>query len=139
MIQLLIGVVVVIVAVATGLVLRHRQRVDVPTQPVYEAPVQLDRADFPAAGAPWLVAVFSSSSCDACADVLRKAAVLSSADVDVVDVEYGEHRDLHTKYRIDGVPIVAVADARGVVRTSFVGPVTATDLWAAVAEVRQVN
>ena len=65
--------------------------------------------------------------------------MLSSADVDVVDVEYGEHRDLHAKYRIDGVPIVAVADARGVVRTSFVGPVTATDLWAAVAEVRQVN
>jgi hypothetical protein len=135
-IQLLIGAVVVAAAVVTGLVLRHRQRVDVPTQPVYEAPVQLDRADFPAAGAPWLVAVFSSSSCDACADVLRKAEVLSSADVDVVDVEYGEHRDLHAKYRIDGVPIVTVADARGVVRKSFVGPVTATDLWAAVAEAR---
>ena len=102
--------------------LRRRQRVDVPTQPVYEAPVQLDRADFPEPRAPWLVAVFSSATCDACADVVRKAEVLSSADVDVVDVEYGEHRDLHAKYRIDGVPIVTVADARGVVRKSLHRP-----------------
>ncbi len=30
-----------------------------------------------------------------------------------------------------------VADATGVVRASFLGPVTATDLWAAVAEARE--
>jgi len=30
-----------------------------------------------------------------------------------------------------------VADAAGVVRAAFVGPATATDLWAAVAEARQ--
>jgi hypothetical protein len=29
-----------------------------------------------------------------------------------------------------------VADAEGAVRASFVGPATATDLWAAVAELR---
>src|SRR4051812_17039011 len=101
MVQLLIGIVVVVVAIAVGLVLRRRQAIDAPTQPVYEAPTQLDRADFPAASADqWLVVVFSSASCTTCADVVRKAAVLESRDVAVVDAEYGRARDLHTKYHI---------------------------------------
>jgi len=37
------------------------------------------------------------------------------------------------------VPSVIVADRDGVVRASFVGPVTAADLWAAVAEVRDAK
>jgi thioredoxin-related protein len=136
-VQLLIGVVVVVVAIAIGLLLRQRQAVDVPTQPVYEAPAQLDRADFPAAGAEqWLVVVFSSATCTTCADVVRKAKVLESRHVAVVDAEFSAARDLHAKYHIDGVPIVVVADHDGVVRTSFVGPMSATDLWAAVAEAR---
>jgi hypothetical protein len=32
---------------------------------------------------------------------------------------------------------VVVADAAGVVRAGFVGPPTATDLWATVAELRE--
>ncbi len=32
---------------------------------------------------------------------------------------------------------MVVADADGVARASFIGPATATDLWATVAEVRQ--
>lgn len=43
---------------------------------------------------------------------------------------------LHAKYAIDGVPILVIADADGVVRKHFIGPVTATDLWAAAAEAR---
>jgi hypothetical protein len=35
------------------------------------------------------------------------------------------------------VPTALVVDAEGVVAASFVGPVTATDLWAAVAEARE--
>ena len=137
MIQVLIGVVVVVVAVAIGLVLRRRQVVDVPTQPVFEAPAQLDRADFPAAGAEqWLVVAFSSATCTTCADVVRKAKVLESRHVAVVDAEYTASREIHVKYHIDGVPIVVIADLDGVVRKSFVGPMSATDLWAAVAEAR---
>ena len=79
--------------------------------------------------------VFSSTRCDVCADVVRKAQVLANAEVAVVEVEYDAMKPLHTKYRIDAVPIVAVADRDGVVRTSFIGPVTATDLWAAFAAV----
>ena len=136
MVQLTVAVGVVAVAVVVGLVLRRRQHADVPTQPTFEAPSQLDRADFPAAGAPWLVVVFSSATCTSCADVVRKAEVLRSRDVDVVDVEYGRARDLHAKYSIDGVPITVIADAHGVVRKHFIGPVTATDLWAAYAAAR---
>ena len=138
MVQLAVAVGVVAVAVVLGLVLRRRQHTDVPTQPTFEAPSQLDRADFPAAGAPWLVVVFSSATCTTCADVVRKAEVLRSREVDVVDVEYGRARDLHAKYSIDGVPITVIADAHGVVRKHFIGPVTATDLWAAYAAARDL-
>jgi hypothetical protein len=83
-----------------------------------------------------LVAVFSSASCTTCADVVAKAKVLSCAEVGVVDVEYSAAASLHRKYHVDAVPIAVIADQEGVVRASFVGPMTATDLWAAVAEVR---
>ncbi|MBA3604967.1 MAG: hypothetical protein H0W46_03145, partial [Acidimicrobiia bacterium] len=49
---------------------------------------------------------------------------------------YGAARPLHARYRIDSVPLLVIADASGVVRRSFLGPVSATDLWAAVAAVR---
>jgi thioredoxin-like negative regulator of GroEL len=117
--------------------LRSRQAVATPTQPSLDVPAQLDRADFPQATAPWMVAVFSSASCNSCADVLRKAQVMASSEVSVVDVEFTEHRALHHKYGIEAVPLVAIADAQGVVRRGFAGPVTATDLWAAVAEARE--
>ena len=135
MIQVVVALVIVVVAVAIGLVLRRRQLVEAPTQPRHDVPTQLDRADF-AATAPWLVAVFSSGTCTTCADVVRKAEVLASAQVAVVDVEFTANRALHAKYDIQAVPIVVVAGADGVVRASFTGPVSATDLWAAVAEVR---
>jgi hypothetical protein len=54
----------------------------------------------------------------------------------VVDVEFGAMAALHRKYDIQAVPIVAIADGEGVVHRGFVGPVTATDLWAAVADAR---
>lgn len=135
--QALIAVVVAAGAVVIGLVLRRRRSVDVPTQASPELPTQLDRSDFSRPEAPWLVAVFSSASCDTCSDVVRKAEVLASSSVVVVDVEYRASKVLHSKYAIDAVPIVAIADAAGVVRAGFTGPVSATDLWAALAEVRQ--
>ena len=134
--QFAIAAAVLICALIVGAVLRRRRSVDAPTQPVFSAPAQVDRTDFAEADAPWLVAVFSSASCAACADVLAKAKVLDCTEVDVVDVEYPAQQAMHRKYHIDAVPIVIVADSRGVVRASFVGPLSATDLWAAVAEAR---
>lgn len=137
--QVVIAVAVVVVAVGLGLILRKRQQVAAPTQPSRAVPAQLDRADFvDAAGtAEWLVVVFSSATCDTCAAVARKAEVLRSESVGVVEVEYGAARDLHRKYDIQVVPMVAIADSEGVVRAGFAGPVTAEDLWGALADVRE--
>jgi len=136
MTQALIAVGVLVVALAVGAVLRRRRTVDAPTQPTLAAPRQIDRADFADVDAPWLVAVFSSATCETCADVVTKAEVLRCDQVGVVDVEYSAATALHRKYHVDAVPIAVVADRDGVVRASFVGPMSATDLWAAVAEVR---
>jgi hypothetical protein len=57
----------------------------------------------------------------------------------VQEVEISARRDLHQRYSIDAVPIIVLADAEGVVRASFVGPPSATDLWAAVAEARELG
>lgn len=135
MTQVSIAVGVLVVALAVGALLRRRRTVDAPTQPAAAAPAQIDRADF-VPEVPWLVAVFSSATCSTCADVVAKAGVLASSDVAVVNVEYPVAAELHRKYHVDAVPIVVIADQTGVVRASFVGPVTATDLWAAVAEAR---
>ena len=81
--------------------------------------------------------MFTSTTCHTCADVVAKAAVLASDDVAVAEVAYGAARELHRRYRIDSVPLVLVADAAGVVRRHVLGPVTATDLWAAVAAARE--
>lgn len=133
--RLLIAAVIVVVAVVVALVARSR-RPDAPTQPGRAVPTQLDRADFDRPEAPWLVAVFTSATCHTCADVAAKAAVLASDDVAVVQAEWPTRKALHERYRIDGVPLLVIADAAGVVRRSFAGPVSATDLWAAVAAAR---
>ena len=135
--QLLIALLLVAVAAGVAAVVRRRSVPDPPTTPRSSTvPVQLDRADFDRPDAPWLVAVFSSATCQSCALVLDKARVVACREVVVQDVEFTASRHLHERYRIDAVPMVVVADAEGVVRASFIGPMSATDLWAAVAEVR---
>src|SRR3954447_2021239 len=136
MMQVLIAVGVLVLALTVGAVLRRRRTVDAPTQPTFAVPRQIDRADLNEGDAPWLVAVFSSATCTTCADVVAKAEVLRCSQVAVVDVEYSAAAALHRKYNVDAVPIAVIADGDGVVRASFVGPMSATDLWAAVAEVR---
>jgi thioredoxin-related protein len=134
--QLLVAVALIVVVAVTAMVLRRRQRVDAPTQATWQVPAQLDRDDFPGADHDWLVVTFTSETCHTCADVKRKAAVLASREVSVFDAEYGAHRNLHQRYKIDAVPTLVIADEQGVVRASFLGPVSATDLWAACAEAR---
>ena len=133
--RLILALVVVVVAAAIGELVRRRRTADPPTQARYEAPSQLDRADFDGDG--WLVAVFTSDSCSTCADVVRKAEVVRSDDVTVQSVSFQVGRDLHERYGIDAVPCLVIADGEGVVHRAFIGPVTATDLWAAVANARE--
>ena len=127
----------VLIAAAVGVAwLLQRRRPAPPVRDVYPVPRQLDRADFPRADAPWLVALFSSTTCDSCAGIARKLAVLDSPAVVACDIEFHAQPDLHRRYEISGIPTTLLADAEGVVRAAFVGSVTATDLWAAVAEAR---
>lgn len=137
MVNIVIAVVAVIAAVGTSVVLNRRRRVDPPTQPTqYDVPQQLDRNDFARPECEWIVVVFTSATCDACHLVREKAKVVESEHVAVDIVEYGERGEVHRKYDIKAVPMVAIADGKGVVSAGFVGSVSATDLWAAVATAR---
>jgi thioredoxin-related protein len=124
------------VALVASVVLRKRKP-QAPTQGGYEMPTQLDRSDFASPQSPWLVAVFTSSTCSTCADVATKAAVLKSSEVAVEQIDYIDDKDLHTRYGIDAVPLLVIADHKGVVQKGFIGPVKAQDLWAAMAQCRE--
>jgi hypothetical protein len=133
--RLIVAAVLVVVAGGIAWRLRAKQTPD-PVRATGEVPRQLHRADFPRADAPWLVVVFSSATCEGCAAIAGKVAVLDSADVATCEVEYGVDRALHDRYAIDSVPLVVVADREGITRAAFLGPTSATDLWAALAELR---
>ena len=134
--QVVLVVIAMVVAVGISLILRRRAS-DAPTQGGFQMPTQLDRGDFDSPDAPWLVAIFTSSTCDACADVANKAMVLASQEVAVQRIDYIYNPDLHKRYKVDAVPTLVIVDNRGVVRNGFLGPMKAQDLWAAVAECRE--
>lgn len=131
----LLALAIIAAAAIAAAILRSRRPAP-PTQGAWPVPRQLDRSDFDAADVPWLVAVFTSSTCDSCAKAMEKASVLRCADVAVVDVAFQDRKDLHQRYGVEAVPTIVMADADGVVRMSFVGTPSATDLWAAAAEAR---
>lgn len=135
--QVVIVLGLVAVAAAVAAVLRRRDA-DAPEQGAsWVVPTQLDRNDFERPDAPWLVTVFSSATCLACQGTWSKAQLLESDVVAVQEVDAVGRKDLHDRYKVDAVPMVVVADASGAVCRSFVGEPTATDLWAALAELRE--
>jgi thiol-disulfide isomerase/thioredoxin len=133
---LILALVIGCVAVLVAQQLRKRKP-EPPTQQQWTVPQQLDRNDFVRPDAPWLVVLFSSSVCDACERVNSMVTVLESNEVAVANIDYQSHRDLHQRYGIDAVPTTVIADNEGVVGAHFIGPPTATDLWAAIAELRE--
>lgn len=133
--RLLIGGAIVVVVLCIAFVMRRRTP-DAPPRDVYPVPRQLDRADFPRPDAPWLVALFSSTVCESCADLPPKVAALESPEVVTCEVEASARGDLHRRYAISAIPMTLIADGEGVVHRAFVGAFTATDLWAAVADAR---
>ena len=135
MIRFVIVGVVVVVALLANLWQRKRQ-VDAPTQGASEVPSQIDRSDFVRPDASWIVLAFTSATCQTCSDIERKVRVLETSSVAIQILEYTAERELHKRYRIDAVPAVLMADASGVVQANFLGPVSATDLWAALARAR---
>ena len=137
MIRLLIVLATAISAMGFGAFVKRRGTHS-PTQVGHLHPTQIDRHDFED-HRDWLAVAFTSASCATCSDVENKLRVLESRNVGVRIVEYGAERDLHRKYAIDSVPCTVFVDSFGVVRAGFVGPVSATDLWAALARVREGN
>ena len=136
MIRLVVVSVVVVVAVVAAWLVQRRRPAP-PTNPSsFGAPAQLDRADFDDGSRPWLVVVFTSATCESCGDVVAKARILESGTVAVVEAEVGTVPELHERYGIEAVPICVLADADGAVLRSFIGPVSSTHLWAAMAELR---
>lgn len=136
MINLVVAVCVVIVVGTVASIARRRRVADAPTQVSWSVPRQIDPRDVLLDREEWMVVVFTSSTCHVCADVANKARVLASRDVLVNEIEFASDRALHEKYGIDAVPTLLIADREGVVRRHFLGPVTATDLWAEMARVR---
>ena len=108
-----------------------------PAANTHHIPRQLDRADLPHPEVPWLVAIFTSATCDTCAGVWERAQHLASDQVSVVELEVGVEKAIHERYKIDGVPTLVIADANGEVKRAFLGPTTTTDLWAAMADARE--
>jgi len=132
-----IGIAAAVLVVALVIAWRVRgRRPQPPSRPATLVPRQLDRADFPRVDTPWLVAYFSSVSCGSCQGLAPKVQVLDSAHVVTHESSFETDRALHERYEIQALPMILVADREGVVHRAFVGATTATDLWAAVAEVR---
>lgn len=135
-IRLILALVILLAVGAIAWFMRRRPP-DAPPRDVYPVPKQLDRADFPHPDLPWLVALFSSAACDSCQGLGPKLLPLESSDVAVCEVDAEGQGALHRRYELAAIPTTVVADADGVVRRAFVGAFTATDLWAAVAELRE--
>ena len=135
----MVAAVLAVVAVVAS-VLLQRRRPAPPTQSGVRAgwapPGQLDRADFDGPARPWLVAVFTSATCESCKEAMAKASVLASGEVSVQEIAWQDRKELHDRYDVEVVPCTVMADAEGVVHAAFVGAPTATDLWAALAEAR---
>lgn len=136
MIQIVIVAAVALLALAVGWAVQRRA----PAPPIgptrHELPQQVDRTDFLRPDAPWLVAVFTSATCETCAKVWTAAQLTESTEVATQNIEVQSDPDLHERYNITAVPSVIIVDDAGVTRAEFLGPPTSSDLWAKLAEVR---
>lgn len=137
MTQIAIVVVLGLVAAGVAWVIQRRTTPEPERGSSWTIPQLVNRLDFDRPDAPWLVLLFTSPTCLACQGTAAKAALLESDVVAVQEVDHVQRRDLHDRYGIDAVPMVLVVDAAGTVRANFVGEPTATDLWAALAELRE--
>jgi thioredoxin-related protein len=137
--RVVIVVVLVVAAVTVALVIQRRRESPAPTRTGGALPDRVDRHDFQRPEASWLVALFASQTCRTCDDVWRKVQALASDEVAVQRLDVETEPALHRRYVVSSVPGLIVADREGMARARFLGPVTAADLWATLAELRQVG
>ena len=135
MTRVLLAVVLVGLAVLVASLVQRRRPVP-RSAPTFAVPDALDRDGFERPDAPWLVAVFTSLTCDTCALVSEKARALESDAVVVQELEAKRDRVVHDRYGVDAVPLLVIADETGAVRAHFFGPVSAADMWSTLADLR---
>ncbi len=133
MTQVVVALVLVALGVAVAVAVRRRDNRQPARGASWSVPVQLHRDDFDEPDARRLVVVFSSATCDACAATWQLVEELAPPGTATQRVSYQDHRGLHDRYGIDAVPTVVVADAEGVVVSSFVGPPGREDLVEALS------
>ncbi len=124
-----------VVAIGVALVLQRR-RPDPPSAPSYRAPTQVDRSDFNSPSSDILLAVFTSATCSSCAVALESASkvIAGQSALSLQEIEVNRDAQLHSRYKIDGVPTTLIIDAAGVVTSSFFGPTDPEQLKTALAE-----
>lgn len=134
--EIIIVVAVALIALGVGWYTQRRAP-DAPVQPArHVLPTQLDRGDFARPDAPWLVAVFTSETCETCAKVWTSTQLVESDQVAIQNIAYQQDQELHDRYNVTAVPSVVVVDEAGVNRAEFLGPPSSAELWATLAEVR---
>lgn len=132
--RLVVLIVLTVVAVVAAIILQRR-RPEPPSAPSYRAPTQVDRSDFDFAAKPWLIAVFTSATCDGCKSALETASTVANKKPEMVawvDLEVSSDPRLHQRYRIDGVPTTLVVDQSGVVAKAFFGSASEEALLSAL-------
>ena len=131
LVRLLIAAALIAVAVVIATAARRR-RPDPPSAPSFRAPVQLDRDDFDDPAAAGLLILFGSTTCDSCRGAWQTVAGLARAGLVVQRVDVEDDPSLHQRYRIDGVPTTVLADAEGVVHSTWFGPVDRDELISSI-------
>ncbi|MEM9035708.1 MAG: hypothetical protein AAGA99_03975 [Actinomycetota bacterium] len=130
----LLAAVLLIVAVGIAVVLDRRRRpTSVPSRR-FRLPTHFDRLDLPEPELPWLLAIFTSTTCDTCRGVVEAAQPLRSETVGVAELPFQLHRSLHDKYEIEAVPAALLVDRAGEVQASWLGVIEPGDLWGRVSE-----
>ena len=96
------------VAVALLVAMVLGRKPGAPASNTHHVPNLLDRNDFVRPEAPWLVAVFTSSTCDTCAGVWARAELLTSDQVATQRIDFQTDKAMHERYNIDGVPTLSL-------------------------------
>tara|TARA_B100001029_G_C14996977_1_gene415620 strand:+ start:304 stop:711 length:408 start_codon:yes stop_codon:yes gene_type:complete len=113
---LLLGAFAIVVAY-----IANNRHTDSPSVPKSSLPVQVDRNDFDLPDMKWLLAFFSSESCSSCIQVREILNKITLNSIHVQEISFPREKNLHTRYAINSVPIVLIANLDGVVIWSYAG------------------
>lgn len=114
--------------------LASRSAAQAPSDAEHHIPEHLDAPDFHNTSADRMLVVFSSRECNTCATVVENVSQMGRPGllIDVVEIE--NRPALHSKYGIDAVPTILLAEPTGQVIKSFLGPASGELIERAMTE-----